>query len=166
MRIPKRKIESKIMESALALKKFCEGVRAGGFSLSSTSGVFDVLHDGHVKYLIKASELADILVVGIDCDLLVKHFKGEGRPHWNEDVRALNIAAHEHVDAVLVIKSSRELIEAVAPDFFVMSETTGGIEKRTEEMNLVRELGGEIVVFGTMSRNSTTDVLRRMRRGR
>lgn len=166
MKISKRNIERKIMKDSLALAKLCERVRMSGFSIVSTSGTFDILHDGHAKYLIRASELADILIVGIDCDRLVRHIKGENRPYWEEGVRAYNIAAHEHVDAVLVIKNSHELIEIVRPDYFVMSETTRIVGDRNDEMELIRNLGGKIVVFGSMSQNSTTAVLRRMRHGR
>ena len=166
VRVSKRNIERKIMENSLALAKLCERVRTSGFSIASTSGTFDILHDGHAKYLIRASELADILIVGIDCDRLVKHIKGESRPYWKEGVRAYNIAAHEHVDAVLVIENSRELIEIVKPDYFVMSKTTRIVGDRNDEMELIRNLGGEIVVFGSMSENSTTAVLGRMGHGR
>lgn len=166
MKISKRNIERKIKNCASALADFCEKARAQNLKISATSGTFDVLHDGHVKYLIKASELADILIVGIDCDRLVKSIKGESRPYWKENVRAYNIAAHEHVDAVLVIGSSSELIEIVRPHFFVMSETTRVVGSRDGEIRLIKRLGGEIVIFGSMSENSTTAVLGRMRHGR
>jgi bifunctional ADP-heptose synthase (sugar kinase/adenylyltransferase) len=97
---------------------------------------------------------------------LVKSIKGEGRPYWEESVRAYNIAAHEHVDAVLVINSSSELIEIVKPEYFVMSETTRIVGSRNDEAKLIKSLGGKIVVFGSMSENSTTAVLGRMRHGR
>jgi rfaE bifunctional protein nucleotidyltransferase chain/domain len=166
VRISKRNIERKIINCASALADFCEKARAQNLKISATTGTFDILHDGHAKYLIKASELADILIVGIDCDRLVKSIKGEDRPYWEENVRAYNIAAHEHVDAVLVINSSSELIEIVKPEYFVMSETTRIVGNRDDEVMLIKKIGGKIIVFGSMSENSTTAVLGRMRHGR
>ena len=37
-----------------------------------TNGCFDVLHRGHVEYLAQASELGDMLIVGVNSDASVR----------------------------------------------------------------------------------------------
>jgi len=45
-----------------------------------TSGCFDLIHYGHLKYLQRCKELCNTLIVGIDSDKLVREFKGPLRP--------------------------------------------------------------------------------------
>ena len=42
-----------------------------------TNGVFDIIHAGHVDYLIKARAEGDLLIVGLNSDASVKRIKGE-----------------------------------------------------------------------------------------
>ena len=42
-----------------------------------TNGCFDLLHVGHIRYLSKAKELGDYLIVGLNSDKSVKNLKGE-----------------------------------------------------------------------------------------
>ena len=81
-------------------------------------GVFDVVHPGHVRHLVYAKNKADILVVSITTDIHIK--KGVYRPHIPEDLRALNLAAFEMVDYVIIDTNETPLktIENLQPDFF------------------------------------------------
>ena len=63
-------------------------------------GVFDVVHPGHVRHLVYAKSRADLLLVSITSDKFIN--KGIYRPHVPEKIRALNIAAFEMVDYVLI----------------------------------------------------------------
>ncbi len=45
-----------------------------------TSGCFDLVHFGHVDYLSRCKDLCDRLIVGVDCDAMVKAAKGPSRP--------------------------------------------------------------------------------------
>src|SRR5476649_2521478 len=81
-------------------------------------GVFDVLHPGHVRHLLYAKSKADILVASITAD---KHItKGVHRPHVTQDLRAVNLAAFEMVDYVIIDRNDKPLanIELIQPDFF------------------------------------------------
>ena len=70
-------------------------------------GVFDVVHPGHVRHLAYAKTKADILVVSITTDKFIK--KGVYRPHIPEGLRALNLAALEMVDYVIIDKEAKPL---------------------------------------------------------
>ena len=45
-----------------------------------TNGCFDLLHQGHARYLYEARRLGDALVVGVNSDASVRRLKGEKRP--------------------------------------------------------------------------------------
>lgn len=111
-------------------------------------GVFDVVHPGHVHHLAYAKSKADILVVSITSDRYID--KGNYRPHVPEHLRALNLAAFEMVDFVIIDTESTPLknLDALRPDYFAkgFEYVSGGLPPKTqEEMNLVTGYGGEMV---------------------
>lgn len=74
-----------------------------------TSGVFDLLHHGHVNYLKVCQEQCDILVVGVDSDRRVKAAKGNDRPRDNQSKRIVNIERLGYLTFVKHVTSSRYL---------------------------------------------------------
>ena len=64
-----------------------------GHKIVFTNGCFDVLHYGHVHYLLQAKELGDILVIGLNSDNSVRRLKGPTRPINGENERAFVLAA-------------------------------------------------------------------------
>ena len=85
-------------------------------------GVFDVVHPGHLRHFIFAKNQADILIVSLTCD---KHIdKGVYRPHIPEHLRALNLAAYELVDYVIIDQNDTPLknIQFIQPDFFLLKD--------------------------------------------
>src|SRR6266568_7111830 len=81
-------------------------------------GVFDVVHPGHVRHLLYAKTKAEILVTSITADRHIS--KGQHRPHVPQELRALNLAAFEMVDYVLIDKNATpiENISMLQPEFF------------------------------------------------
>lgn len=92
-----------------------------GRKIVFTNGCFDVLHFGHVHYLLQAKELGDVLVVGLNSDDSVRRLKGPTRPVNGEKERAFVLAALACVDYVVVFDEDtpKELIETVRPDVLV-----------------------------------------------
>ncbi len=90
-------------------------------TISFTNGVFDILHEGHIKILTQAASFADILIVGVNADASVKRLKGNNRPENNQDSRALLLAALLMVDAVVIFEEDTplELIKMIKPDVLV-----------------------------------------------
>ena len=86
-----------------------------------TNGCFDVLHYGHVRYLLEAKKLGDILVVGLNSDESVRRLKGPTRPVNGEKERAFVLAALTCIDYVVIFgeDTPKELIETVMPDVLV-----------------------------------------------
>ena len=111
-------------------------------------GVFDVVHPGHIRHLIYAKTKADILIVSVTADKFIK--KGVYRPHIPEDLRALNLAAFEMVDFVVVDKNENPLenISLLKPDFFAkgFEYTAKGLPKATiKESKAVESYGGKMI---------------------
>lgn len=111
-------------------------------------GVFDVVHPGHVRHMLYAKSKAPILVVSITAD---KHItKGQYRPHVPQSLRAVNLAAFEVVDYVLIDANPTpvENIAKLQPDYFAKGYeyVAGGMPPKTsEEATIVTSYGGEIV---------------------
>ena len=111
-------------------------------------GVFDVVHPGHIRHLIYAKTKADILIVSVTADKFIK--KGVYRPHIPEELRALNIAAFEMVDYVMVDKNETPIanINFLKPDFFAkgFEYTSKGLPKATiQESKAVESYGGKMI---------------------
>ena len=92
-----------------------------GQKIVLTNGCFDVLHFGHVHYLLQAKKLGDILVIGLNSDDSVRRLKGPRRPINGENERALVLAALVCVDYVTLFEEDtpEELIKVVRPDVLV-----------------------------------------------
>lgn len=86
-----------------------------------TNGCFDVLHFGHVHYLLEAKKLGDILVVGLNSDDSVRRLKGPARPINGENERAFVLASLSFVDYITVFEEDTplNLIKIVQPDVLV-----------------------------------------------
>ena len=111
-------------------------------------GVFDVVHPGHLRHLIYAKSKADILVTSITADAHIS--KGEYRPHVPQDLRALNLAAFELVDFVVIDQNATPLenIAFLQPDFFAKGYeyTANGVAQKTqEESDILHKYGGEVI---------------------
>jgi len=110
------------------------------------SGVFDILHTGHISYLEQARAMGDELVVVVACDSTVRRRKHE--PITPEAMRARIIASLRSVDEVVIGKDGDMFatIEEIRPDVIVL-----GFDQSFDETHLVNEL---------KKRNLTTDVRR------
>jgi D-beta-D-heptose 7-phosphate kinase/D-beta-D-heptose 1-phosphate adenosyltransferase len=126
-----------------------------GLKVVFTNGCFDVLHLGHVRYLSKARELGDLLVVGLNSDTSVRRLKGEGRPVVGQADRAGVLCALESVDYVCIFEEDTPdaLICEVAPDVLVK----GGDYKPGEIVgaDFVTQRGGAVHVIPTLPGRST-----------
>src|SRR6266853_4765876 len=63
-------------------------------------GVFDVVHPGHIRHLLYAKSKGKVLVASLTADRHI--MKANMRPYIPEDIRALNLAALEMVDYVII----------------------------------------------------------------
>ena len=83
-------------------------------ALVVVTGVFDLLHVGHLRFLCAARELGARLVVGVESDERVRRWKGPDRPIQTQEDRCELLSALRVVDDVFVIEGER-----VEPDYYV-----------------------------------------------
>ncbi|MCG8356226.1 MAG: PfkB family carbohydrate kinase [Kiloniellales bacterium] len=111
-------------------------------------GTFDIVHPGHVRHLIYAKSKADLLVVSLTTDAHIK--KANFRPYVPEDLRALNLAALEAVDYVVIDSEPKPLrnLEILKPDYFAKGYeyVKGRVDPRTQqEIDVLKTYGGEFI---------------------
>jgi rfaE bifunctional protein kinase chain/domain/rfaE bifunctional protein nucleotidyltransferase chain/domain len=111
-------------------------------------GTFDLVHPGHIRHLLYAKSKGDLLVVSLTCDAHIT--KANHRPYVPEDLRAMNLAALEMVDFVIIDRQPTPIanIARVRPDYFVKGYEyqTGGLHPKTsEEKDTVETYGGEML---------------------
>src|ERR1700750_1138458 len=63
-------------------------------------GTFDLVHPGHVRHLIYAKSKAAVLVASLTSDAHIE--KANHRPFVPQELRAMNLAALEVVDYVVI----------------------------------------------------------------
>ena len=142
------------------LSRLVNSLKESGKKIILTSGSFDLLHIGHAQYLMKAKEVGDILVVGIDDDEKVRKRKGSGRPVVPEKERFKMLA---HLRGVDIIAPKRVndpelfLLKTIRPDVLIVSETTNHSNEKIQEM---RKYCGEIKILPPQSTTSTSAKVR------
>ena len=134
-----------------------------GRKIVFTNGVFDILHEGHIKLLSEAATYADILVVGLNSDASVKRLKGDTRPVNAEASRAIVLSALVMVDAVVVFEEDTplELIKIISPDVLVKGgdytmETIVGAKEVTGN-------NGQVKIIPLEEGFSTTAIINKMK---
>jgi rfaE bifunctional protein kinase chain/domain len=112
-------------------------------------GVFDIVHPGHVRHLLYAKSKAGVLIASLTADRHID--KGMYRPHVPQDLRALNLAAFEMIDYVVIDENATPLenLRIIQPDYFAKGyeyAASGELHVRTqEELEVVQEYGGELL---------------------
>lgn len=127
-----------------------------------TNGCFDLLHVGHVRYLQKARQQGDLLIIGINSDASVQALKGPTRPLNNELARAEVLAALSCVDYVTVFseRTADNLLTLLRPSVYVKA---GDYTLETlPEADCVTRLGIETVFVPFEAGFSTTSLVNRM----
>ena len=90
------------------LVKKIEALRTLGQKIVVTIGTWDMFHPGHARYLLKAKEQGDILIVGADSDITVKRYKGPHRPINPQEERVEMLTYLSFVDFVTLIEDVDE----------------------------------------------------------
>jgi cytidyltransferase-like protein len=114
------------------------------------TGVFDVLHQEHKKFLKAAKKEGDYLIIGIETDSRVKKIKGDNRPVNNQEQRKLNLEKLDMADEVFILpreftkKSDyQRLIKEVSPSILAVSAHSSHLDVKKKIMN---ECGGKVKV--------------------
>ena len=137
--------------------------KRNGEQIVMTNGCFDILHMGHINYLMKARTLGDRLIVAVNDDDSVKRLKGETRPINPVTNRMAVLSALACVDWVVPFNEDtpEELITLFKPDVLVK----GGdyTEDQIAGATFVKQNGGDVVVLPFEDGCSTTSMLEKIK---
>jgi len=139
------------------------GHRIRGEKIVFTNGCFDLLHAGHLQTLRQASQLGDVLVVGINSDASVGRIKGQGRPIIPEPDRVELVAALGFVRYVVVFEEDtpQHVIEEVRPDVLVKGEDWEG--KKVVGEDVVKARGGTVRFVKQVKGISTSNLIKKIK---
>ena len=133
-----------------------------GKKIVSTNGCFDILHVGHVRYLMQSAALGDILVVCLNSDRSVKALKGDSRPLNSENDRAEVLAGLASVDYVVIFDEDTPVnyLAQIKPDI----HTKGGDYdvNNLPEAKVVMDNGGKLEFISFIAGKSTTNIINKM----
>lgn len=149
------------------LKEVIDAHRTLGHKVVCTVGSWDMLHIGHLRYLMKAKERGDILVVGVDSDRGIKLYKkNDLRPVIPQEERMEMLKYQECVDYITLIddiddngKWQYELIELIQPDVFVCTADSYPEQQQKEIGQFAKEV---LALPRQAEKTSTTEIIERM----
>ncbi len=109
------------------------------------TGVFDILHSGHLRYLQEAKLLGDELIVVVATDSTVRKEKHE--PITPEQMRLELVQALKPVDHAFLGKEGDmfEIVREVSPDIIVLGYDQSFDEKKLEAELAKRGLKASVV---------------------
>ena len=146
-----------------ALIETTAGIRRSGETIVFTNGCFDLLHEGHLRSLEKASALGDRLIVAVNLDASVRRAKGRDRPIQPARVRMELVAALACVDWVVAFGADTpiRLIRSIRPD--VLAKGGDWLEGAVVGREEVLESGGRVVRLPIVPHARTTELVERIR---
>ncbi|MFO7527139.1 MAG: D-glycero-beta-D-manno-heptose 1-phosphate adenylyltransferase [Ignavibacteriaceae bacterium] len=124
-----------------------------------TNGVFDLIHAGHIDYLVKAKKLGDVLIVALNNDDSVKKIKGDKRPILKEEERAFVVSNLKPVNYVVLFEEDTpaNVIEKLVPDVLVK-----GADWSIDQIvgrDIVEQNGGVVRSIEFVNDQSTTKII-------
>jgi len=147
------------------LVRFVDILRSSGCVIAFVTGVWDLFHEGHGKYLELGKEEAKklypeaehvILVVGLDTDELTQERKGPDRPAVPEDERARVLGFLRAVDIITPQYKADTLFRVVNHHVRVISQSTQDLPGEER----MRQQCEHIVNLPPQSETSTTARMR------
>ena len=150
-------LKDRFIPNLKELKRVTDNLKRMGYRIVLTQGVYDMLHEGHARYLEQALSYGDILVVGVDSDELTRKRKGPNRPVVPQAERLQMLAHLRHV-GILTLREERhglgKLIETVRPDVLITSSSTSDFGKK--EIAVYKKVCGKIITLPPQAATSTT----------
>jgi rfaE bifunctional protein nucleotidyltransferase chain/domain len=159
---PDVNFEDRLITSLEEMTRTVTHLKGLGYRVVLTSGSFDLIHLGHVKYLARAKQLGDVLAVGVDSDAKIQRRKGPDRPMVPEGERLEMLAYQRPVDLIYLKDDDEQrwsLIDAVRPDVLVL---TADHSYKDDDLRALEELCGAIEVIERQTSVTTSERIRQM----
>lgn len=149
-------------QELLAYREACAGQNKR-FIL--TNGCFDILHEGHLSYLMQSAALGDVLAIAVNSDESVRSLKGPDRPVNSQNARAFALSCLRFVDAVFIFPGPRlaDEILALHPDVYTKAGDYTIDSLDPSERDSLLATGAEIHILPLVQNISTTKIIEAIR---
>ena len=134
------------MTKIISLSKLYD-LRSTIYDLSTivlATGVFDLLHSEHKKFLTAAKKSGDVLLVGLESGARVRQLKGSTRPLNPISIRLRHLAHLNLADYVFKLpqnldtqKGREDFIQKLHPHVLAVSSHTPNLAEKNRIMHLV-----------------------------
>ena len=147
------------IKSRKEIKEIREQLKKEGKKVVFTNGCFDLIHSGHVDYLVKAKEMGSVLILALNTDASIKRIKGDKRPILLQDERAFITSNLKPVDFVTFFDEDTpaEIINELIPDVLVKG-ADWSIDKIVGR-EVVEANGGEVKTINFVNDQSTSKII-------
>ncbi|MBU3999713.1 adenylyltransferase/cytidyltransferase family protein [Patescibacteria group bacterium] len=153
----------KVVKDYKRLAEIINAYKTLGKKVVCTIGSWDMLHIGHLRYLHKAKNEGDILVVGADSDKAIKIYKNNPlRPVIPEDERMEMLSYQNFVDYVTLVDDvsgkgewQMGLLEAIEPDVFVAIKESYPKSQQLE----IKKLCGKLKILKRQAEKTSTTLI-------
>jgi D-glycero-beta-D-manno-heptose 1-phosphate adenylyltransferase len=148
------------IKSRAEIKLIREQLKQQNKKVVFTNGCFDLIHSGHVDYLVKAKAMGDILMLALNSDSSIRNIKGDKRPILKQDERAFIVSNLKPVDYVTFFEEDTpaEIITELVPDVLVKG-ADWAIEKIIGR-EIVEANGGEVKTIEFVNNQSTSNIIK------
>lgn len=143
------------------LRESLKEARAAKKSIGLVQGSWDLFHLGHLRYILKARELCDYLIIAMDSDEKIRKRKGPTRPVIPEKERYEFINLLGVADKIIVKDVGEpkwHLIKTVKPDVLVAIKENYS----DEEIEKLEKICGRVAVLPRQAKTSTSDKIRQI----
>jgi rfaE bifunctional protein nucleotidyltransferase chain/domain len=147
------------IKSRAEIKLIREQLKQQSKKVVFTNGCFDLIHSGHVDYLVKAKEMGDVLILALNSDSSIRSIKGDKRPILLQDERAFIVSNLKPVDYVTFFNEDTpaEIISDLIPDILVKG-ADWAIDKIVGR-EIVETNGGEVKTIEFVNDQSTSKII-------
>ena len=138
-----------------------ENLRKENKKLVVTNGCFDIVHRGHITYLINARKQGDSLLLAVNSDNSVKALKGPSRPVINENDRSFILSCFPFIDALVIFDTPRcdNLLKEIKPDIYVKGADYNLNTMDQGEREILESVGSEIRFISFVDGYSSSNII-------
>lgn len=157
--------DKKIIHNLEQLKIIIQDLKKTNKQLVLSSGCFDILHVGHIKNLIEAKKMGDILMVCLSNDEQIKKLKGDTRPVNNYEDRINLFKTIKYVDYVILYNETNidteetlgEIMKIVDPNIWAK-----GSDYKVDEIFKKHPYLKKIKLIDNIENKSTTKIIQKI----
>lgn len=124
------------------IEPIIDSYKTRGNKIVLVGGCFDVLHDGHVQFLLKSQQQGDVLILLLESDENIKRIKGKNRPKNKFEIRARELEKLGFINLIVELSPNTSdayyynLTKLIKPDIIALTKNDPLTEKKREQAKI------------------------------